>query len=107
MRAIETRYLGPTNYRGSRVRVGWADREGKTLTVAWNDALNVDENHAAAARAFKERCTTLTDACQLVGGSTARGFVFVLLYKEEARLALAAMRKHAGTRRVVEAGGAA
>lgn len=49
MQAIVTKYLGPTNNRGSRIKV-WCD--AKTLTVAWDHALNVTDNHAKAVKAL-------------------------------------------------------
>jgi len=47
--AILTKYLGPTNYRGSRVK---AYTEDWHITLSWDHALNSDENHAAAALAL-------------------------------------------------------
>lgn len=44
--AIVTKYLGPTNSRGSRVK---ATASAGSITLAWNDALNQDDNHLAAA----------------------------------------------------------
>lgn len=49
MQAIETRYIGPTNFRGSRVK---ASAQAGSITIGWDDALNVDENHDAAAVAL-------------------------------------------------------
>src|SRR6185437_14816907 len=50
MQSIETKYVGPTNSRGSRVKATASG--GFTLTIEWDDALNTDENHSAAARAL-------------------------------------------------------
>lgn len=52
--AVRARYLGPTNYRGSRIKVTRMDaRAGdKSLTVPWDHALNISENYAAAIRAY-------------------------------------------------------
>lgn len=49
--AIQTKWLGPTNTRGSRVRA-WCN--AKALTVAWDHALNIEDNHKAAAMAVAE-----------------------------------------------------
>jgi len=47
--AIETRYLGPTNYRGGRIKAtAWAG----SVTVPYDHALNTDGNHKAAADAL-------------------------------------------------------
>ncbi len=50
--AIETKYIGPTNFRGARVK---ARAQAGSITIPWDDALDVDANHDAAARAFAEK----------------------------------------------------
>ena len=47
--AIVTKYLGPTNTRGARVK---ATCDAGSVTVAWDYALNEEDNHNAAARAL-------------------------------------------------------
>lgn len=50
---IVTRFLGPTNHRGSRVAV--SDNyhgDVRRIYVSWDHALNPAQNHAAAARAW-------------------------------------------------------
>jgi hypothetical protein len=49
MQAITTKYFGPGNVRGSRIK---ASCERGSLTVGWNHALNSTENHIAAAKAL-------------------------------------------------------
>lgn len=49
MQAIETKYLGPTNFRGARIK---ASAEVGSITISWDHALNVEENHDVAARAL-------------------------------------------------------
>lgn len=50
--AIVTRYAGPTNHRGSRIIVR---AQAGRMTVPWDDALDVADNHRSAARAFAQR----------------------------------------------------
>lgn len=45
--AICTRYYGPTNHRGSRIKAWCA---AKTVWVSWDYALGTAENHALAAQ---------------------------------------------------------
>ena len=73
MQAIVTKYVGPTNYRGSRVI---AKCEAKRIAVSWDDALNVDENHRRAAQIL---ATELEWRGRWVGGSLPdnRGYCFV------------------------------
>lgn len=49
MQAIVTKYIGPTNARGSRVKATCAAR---SITLEWNCAFNAEENHTEAARAL-------------------------------------------------------
>jgi hypothetical protein len=49
MQAIITRYLGPTNFRGGRVK---ATCQAKSKTLEWDHALNPTQNHIAAAKAI-------------------------------------------------------
>lgn len=63
--SIKTRYLGPTNYRGSRVSVtddGGFDNKARRLIVGWDHELNTTGNHAAAASAWIEKFIDLPDA---------------------------------------------
>lgn len=48
--SISTRYIGPTNYRGSRVKA--RSSSGLSLILSWDDAIGVDDNHRAAAHAL-------------------------------------------------------
>jgi hypothetical protein len=50
--AISTKFLGPTNTRGARVK---ASAQAGSVTVLWDHALNVDDNHTVAARALAEK----------------------------------------------------
>lgn len=52
MQAIITKYHGPTDRRGSRVS---ATAAAGRVYLAWDDALNSEANHAAAAVALAEK----------------------------------------------------
>lgn len=65
--AIETRYLGPTNHRGSRVK---ASAQAGSVIIHWDDALNTDDNHEAAAMAL---CRKYGWKGSLIGGGNTRG----------------------------------
>jgi hypothetical protein len=68
MQAIVTRYLGPTNHRGSRVKA-WC--EAGSLTLPWDAALDPDGNHMAAASALF-RQLGWDERSRLVGGTAPR-----------------------------------
>ena len=55
MQTIITKYLGPTNQRGSRIKARQSASYAGTpqsATIAWDYGLNVEHNHKAAAIAF-------------------------------------------------------
>lgn len=72
--AIETKYLGPTNIRGSRVKA--TAQTDNQITLTWDDSLNSSQNHAAAAAAL---CKKMGWEGSLVGGGTKTGEVFVFV----------------------------
>ncbi|MDB4989037.1 MAG: hypothetical protein JWN04_4215 [Myxococcaceae bacterium] len=77
--AIETRFFGPTNHRGSRVRVKC---QARTMYVSWDHALDSEANHVAAARAL---ATAMEWSGAWVGGALAdgRGYAFASLRGSE------------------------
>lgn len=52
MQAITTKYIGPRNVRGSRVK---ATAQAGSVTLDWDDALNQEQNYAAAALALAKK----------------------------------------------------
>lgn len=77
--AIVTKYLGPTNFRGARIRV---KAQAGSITVPWDHALDVAENHEIAARAFAEKWGWLKYG-KMHGGALPddTGYCFVLVSK--------------------------
>lgn len=76
--AIVTRFLGPTNHRGARVK---ATADAGTVTVSWDYALGIAENHQAAATALLDKLGWTRDPWRrdLVGGSLpGSGYAFVI-----------------------------
>lgn len=88
MVGIRTRYSGPTDYKGSKITVTWADthgytpeREIKRGTYEYEDALDSGDNHFYAAKRFLER-TARGDHWQITGriDDDQRGYLFVCDY---------------------------
>lgn len=71
--AIETRYLGPTNTKGGRIKAtSWAG----SVTVPYDHALNSEDNHRAAAMALVAKLQWQGTFAQ--GGNTkGDGYYFV------------------------------
>jgi hypothetical protein len=70
--SIETKYLGPTNSRGSRVKA--AASGGASITLPWAYDVGSEQNHKRAAEAL---CRKLGWNGTYSGGSTKGGYVFV------------------------------
>ena len=74
--AIQVKYLGPTNYRGSRYK---ATAAAGSVTVPVNYARGVESNVIAAARAL---CDKFGWSKDMVHGQLADGtYVFVQMRK--------------------------
>tara|TARA_R110001599_G_scaffold49625_1_gene141653 strand:+ start:172 stop:438 length:267 start_codon:yes stop_codon:yes gene_type:complete len=73
MQTITTKYLGPTDHRGSRYK---ATHTGgyKTVTINSDFAVDADVNHTNAAN---ELATKLGWEGDYIGGHTKDGMVFV------------------------------
>lgn len=70
--SIETRYIGPTNHRGSRIVA--TTPGGHRLIHNYDYALNVDGNHYAAADKLREK---LDWPAIVAGGSTKAGYAWL------------------------------
>lgn len=80
MVSIRTKFHGPTNTRGSRISAFTDEpRDRRRITLSWDHALDVDENHKTAAAALIRQLGWTADQGYgpwIVGG-TANGYVFV------------------------------
>lgn len=58
MQAIRTRYYGPSNMRGSRIK---AQCDAGSLTIPYDHALDIEGNHVAAREALLIKLGWTTD----------------------------------------------
>ncbi len=80
-RAIVTKFLGPTNHRGSRVKATLSGEKSVSVTMPWCSGLNSDRNHAHAAEKLAEQLGwDQKPSAHLVGGWMQHGAVFLLRY---------------------------
>lgn len=71
--AIETRYLGPTNTKGGRIKAtAWAG----SVTIGYDHALNTEGAHKAAADALIAKMGWTGTFAQ-GGNAKGNGYVFV------------------------------
>ena len=74
MKAITTKYIGPSNVRGSRYKA--IAEGGHSITLGADNALNSEENHSRVARALADK---MKWKGKLLGGGMpdGRGYAFV------------------------------
>ena len=73
MQAIETKHIKANGAKGARIK---ASAEAGSITVSYDYALGVAENHEAAAQALIDKLGW-QDFGVFVQGGTAKGYVFV------------------------------
>jgi len=96
--AIETKYLGPTNFRGARIKAtamdhfysrSWDDdplghsRSDRKLSVTmpYQYELYAEAMHRLAAEQLMPKLVNDPDGVSMVAGATDRGYVFVIVRK--------------------------
>ena len=72
MKAIKTKYKGPTNTRGSRIIA--SDEDGNRVTISYPYELSGEAVHHKAA---VELCKKMGWEGELIGGSLKDGYVFL------------------------------
>ena len=73
MKSITTKYMGPTNFRGSRIKA--SDEDGNQVTIGYESDLSSDAAHDKAAIALCRKMGWTHHG--LVRGGTKRGNVYV------------------------------
>jgi len=82
MQAIVTKYLGPTDYRGSRIK---ATADAGTITVPYDYALSNEALHRVAADALVEKLGwgyLASEFYLVAGGLATGGYAFVFAPKD-------------------------
>jgi hypothetical protein len=75
MDTIETRFIGATNTKGSRVKATTLGNNVQSITLSYDHALNAWDNHRAAAEALIDKLGWWDTS--FYGGSTAHGSMWV------------------------------
>lgn len=74
MKAILTKFICPTNFRGSRYAA--SDMDGNRVVVDADHALDSEENHRRAAEALRLK---MGWKGPMAAGTTREGFAFVFV----------------------------
>jgi hypothetical protein len=73
MQYIETKFLSPTNHKGSRIKA-FSSYGKDSVTISWDYSLDVEQNHAKAAMKLAEELGWFGE---YVCGGSPNGCVFV------------------------------
>lgn len=75
MQAISTKYFGPTNFSGSRIK---AECDAGSVTIVFPQELSGSDAHRKAAEALAKKLGWDNDHYgRMICGSTKTGYVFV------------------------------
>jgi len=74
MKTIECKYLGPTNFRGSRIKATDGDH---SITVDYDHGARREDAWDGAARAFVDMMGWLPNGGRMHRGDTKSGMVYV------------------------------
>jgi hypothetical protein len=74
MIAIQTKYLGPTNTKGSRIKAFTCN--GHSATIDYDYALSDELLHFEAVKALKEKYDLGWDLSEMTFGGINEGYVF-------------------------------
>jgi hypothetical protein len=72
MKAIVTKYHGPTNFKGSRISA--SDSDGNRVSISYPHELSGEAVHRKAAEAL---CQKMGWTGELIAGGLKSGYVFV------------------------------
>jgi hypothetical protein len=86
MKAIFTKYHGPTNYKGSRITA--SDSDGNKVTIPYNYEVSDEDVYKLAADALMHK---MGWTGELVGGWYTHGMVFVFSNEGKLKRLLRAM----------------
>jgi len=78
--AIFTKYLGPTNTKGARVKA--VSASGVSETLDWNHSIDPFDNHQAAVDKLRNTLGWDKDTRTIAGLFKVDGYVFVQILKE-------------------------
>jgi hypothetical protein len=80
MQAIVTKYYGPTNHRGSRIKATAGN--GASVTIPYPHELNIEAAHRKAAETL---LTRMGWTGRLIAGGLSDGYVFVFAEDDASR----------------------
>ncbi len=84
--SIQTKFLGPTNYRGDRIKAtsmqGFSDGKKPSVTIPYDYGLTNEENHREAATKLLPQIVNeyTINNVMLVAGGCDKGYIFTPIF---------------------------
>ena len=72
--AIQTKYIGPTNFKGGRIKAKTAS--GISITLSYEHVLSIGGNHAQACKALVDK---LNWGGEWIGAGNENGYSWVMV----------------------------
>ena len=87
--AIQTKFLGPTNYRGARIKATGmdtfhSDERKRSVTVPYDYGSTTEQRHREAAELLLPQIVNEPWRVRLVSGAWERGYIFVPVQRTSA-----------------------
>ena len=84
--AIQTKFLGPTDHRGARIKATAMDRtcsDGvkKSVTIPYDYGATTEARHRQAAELLLPQVVNHVEDVELIEGGWERGYIYIPVYK--------------------------
>ena len=85
--AIQTKFLGPTNHRGARIKAtamdSYSDGKKQSITVNYDYGTPVTTQHKQIAEQLLPLLHIVPEMVELVEGGWERGHIYIPVLKDE------------------------
>mgnify|MGYP005827690451 FL=1 len=86
--AIQTKYLGPTDHRGARIKAtamdSFSDGVKKSVTIPYDYGIpTAEQRHRQAAELLLPQVVNYVEDVELIEGGWERGYIYIPVYKEQ------------------------
>ena len=82
--SIQTKFLGPTNYRGDRIKATsmqtWSGGRKPSVTIPYDYGSMNEENHRDAAERLLPEIVNDIRFIKLIAGACDRGYIFTPVF---------------------------
>ena len=85
--AIQTKFLGPTDHRGDRIKATamdktFSDGVKKSVTIPYDYGATTEQRHRQAAELLLPQVVNYVEDVELIEGAWERGYIYTPITKE-------------------------